>query len=232
MSRLQDRVKKTVQGVVTCEFPIKEKVKDEALSGKVMCTVFCDKKGMILLDFLKPRQTINSDRWLNHDAVTKLNAWTSRVRPDKKITFFLQYDNARPHTNVKTVKYIVSLGWTGLSLPLCSLGLVPSDFHLLRLKKDGLYGQQFPRYNDVIASVKQVTSSGADFYEHSVPALGHDQQKCIANVGDYWKTVLCSWEFALSNSVTVAFLSVVISMEINRRAFRVISVLTCGGKAK
>ena len=40
-----------VHGVVTCEFPIKEKVKDEALSGKVMCTVFWDKKGVILLDF-------------------------------------------------------------------------------------------------------------------------------------------------------------------------------------
>ena len=43
--------------------------------------------------------------------------------------------------------------------------------------------------------------------------------KCIATVGDCWKIVFCSWEFALSNSVIVLFISVVLSMEINRRCY-------------
>ena len=34
-----------------------------------------------------------------------------------------------------------------------------------------------------------------------------------------WKVVFCSWGFALSNSVTVLFASVVVSMEINRRQY-------------
>ena len=53
-----------VHGVETCEFPIEEKVQDAALSSKVMCTVFWDRKGVILLDFLEPGQTIKSDCYI------------------------------------------------------------------------------------------------------------------------------------------------------------------------
>ena len=35
----------------------------------------------------------------------------------------------------------------------------------------------------------------------------------------YWKTVFCSWEFALSNSVIVLFVAVAVSMEINRKHY-------------
>jgi len=41
--------------------PSKKKFKTLPSAGKVMCTVFWDRKGVILLDFLKPEQTINSD---------------------------------------------------------------------------------------------------------------------------------------------------------------------------
>jgi len=33
-------------------------------AGKVMWIVFWDRKGVILPDFLEPRQTINSDRYI------------------------------------------------------------------------------------------------------------------------------------------------------------------------
>ena len=49
--------------------------------------------------------------------------------------------------------------------------------------------------------------------------LVHHWWKYIANGGDCWKLVFCSWEFPLSNSVTVLFVSVVVSMEINRRHY-------------
>ena len=41
-------------------------------AGKVMCTVFWDRKGVILLDFLETGQTINSDRYIA--TLTKLKA--------------------------------------------------------------------------------------------------------------------------------------------------------------
>jgi len=43
-------------------FQLKKKLKMYPSAGKVMCTAFWDWKGVILLDFLEPRQTINSDR--------------------------------------------------------------------------------------------------------------------------------------------------------------------------
>jgi hypothetical protein len=46
---------------------------------QVMCTVFGENKGMILLDFLEPRQTINSDHYIT--ALIKPKAKISRVRP-------------------------------------------------------------------------------------------------------------------------------------------------------
>jgi hypothetical protein len=77
-------------------------------AGKVICTAFWDRKGVIVLDFLEPRQTINSDRYIG--TLTKLKVRISRVRPEKKTTFLLQYDNARPHTSLKTVEHIANLG--------------------------------------------------------------------------------------------------------------------------
>jgi len=151
--------------------PSKEKFKTQASAGKVMCTVFWDRKGVILLDFLEPGQTINSDRYIA--TLTKLKARISRVRPEKKTTFLLQHD-ARPHTSLKTVEHIASLGWTVLPHPPYSLDLAPSVFHLFGPMKDGLRGQHFPSNDAVVQAVKQwVTSAGADFYEGSMQALVH-----------------------------------------------------------
>jgi hypothetical protein len=54
-------------------------------AGKVTCTVYRDRKGVILLDFLEPEQNINSDRYIA--MLTKLKVRISRVRPKKKTTF-------------------------------------------------------------------------------------------------------------------------------------------------
>ena len=92
--------------------PSKKKFKTLLSVGKVMGTVFWARKGVILLDFLEPGQTINSDHYIV--TLTKLKARISRVRPEKRTTFLLQHDNTRPHTSLKTVEHIVKLGWTVL----------------------------------------------------------------------------------------------------------------------
>ena len=133
--------------------PSKKKFKMPPSAGKVMCTVFWDRKGVILLDFLELGQTINSYRY--SATLTKLKARISRVRPAKKTTFLPQNDNARPHTSLKTVEHIANLGWTVLPHPPYSLDLAPSDFHLFGPMKDGLRGQYFPNNDAVIQAVKQ-----------------------------------------------------------------------------
>ena len=152
--------------------PSKKKFKTLPSAGKVMCTVFWDRKGVILLDFLEPGQTINSDRYIV--TLTKLRARISRVRPEKKTTFLLQHDNARPHTSLKTVENIANLGWTVLPHPPYSPDLAPSNFHLFGPMKDGLRGQHFPSNDVIVRAVKQwATSAGADFYECGMQALVH-----------------------------------------------------------
>ena len=159
-------------------------VKDKPRSGR-LCTAVTPRNEE-RLDLDEPGQTINSDRYIA--TATKLKARISRVRPEKKTTFLLQHDNARPHASLKTVEHIVKLGWTVLPHPSYSLDLAPSDFHLFRPMKDGLCGQHFPSNNVIIAAVKQwTTSAGADFYERGVQALVHRWRKCIANGGDYVK---------------------------------------------
>jgi len=108
--------------------PSKKKFKMLPAAGKVMCTIFWDRKGVILLDYLEPGQTINCDCYIA--MLTKLKAQISRVRPEKKTVFLLQHVTARPHTSLKTTEHIVNLGWTVIPHPPYSLDLTPSDFHL------------------------------------------------------------------------------------------------------
>ena len=96
-------------------FPSKKKFKMQPSGGEVMCTVFCGSKGVILLDFLEPRQTMNSD--CSIAMMTELKASTSGVRSEKMTNFLLQCSNARPHTSLKITVCIANIGWTVLPHP-------------------------------------------------------------------------------------------------------------------
>lgn len=61
---------------------LKEEFQTQPSASQVMCTVFSDRKGVFLLDFLKPGQVVNSDCYIT--MLNKLKASTSRVRPEKK----------------------------------------------------------------------------------------------------------------------------------------------------
>ena len=54
-----------------------------------------------------------------------------------------------------------------------------------------------------------------DIHQHLLSIYG--DQKCVASGGDCWELVFCNQVFALSNSVIVLLVSIVVSMEINGR---------------
>ena len=116
-----------------------------------MRTVFWDRKRVFFLDFQLPEQ-INSDHYIM--MLTKLNAQTFGIKPEKKTTLLLQHNSARPHTSLRTMGNVSILGWTVLQHPQCSPDLVPSDFHLFGPMKGGLHEQHFPSNSAVIAAVK------------------------------------------------------------------------------
>jgi len=157
-------------------------VKDKPRSGRP-CTAVTPRNEERLDQLIRVNRRITTRELCTE--LTKLKARISRVRPEKKTTFLLQHDNARPHTILKTVEHIANLGWTVLPHPPYSPDLAPSDSHLFELMKDGLRGR-FPSNNAVVQAVQQwATSAGADFYECSMQALVHSWRKCIANGGNY-----------------------------------------------
>lgn len=72
----------------------KKKFKMQTSGDKMMCTVFWNMKGIILLGFLEPEFTVNYI-----ETSTKLKAWINWVRSKKRETFHLQHDNARPYAS-------------------------------------------------------------------------------------------------------------------------------------
>jgi histone-lysine N-methyltransferase SETMAR len=64
---------------------------------------------------------------------------------------------ASPHTSILTRETIAEFGWTDLPPPPYSPDLVPSDFHLFGLVKDGLCGKHFVSDNTVIVALKKMT---------------------------------------------------------------------------
>lgn len=74
------------------------------------------------------------DGKMNSDCYTvtpsKPKAWTTRVKPEKTISFLFQFNNTRPHISLKTMEHIVNLSWTAPPHSPYNSDLVSSQFHL------------------------------------------------------------------------------------------------------
>jgi histone-lysine N-methyltransferase SETMAR len=116
--------------------PTKKKFKTAHLAGKVMCTVFWDRKGVILVGFLEQGLTINAAHYV--ETLRKLKSRIALVWPEKKEHVLLQHNNARPHTALLTRECTAKFGWTVLPHPPYSPDLALSDFHLFGSMKGGL----------------------------------------------------------------------------------------------
>ena len=168
-----------------------EQVQWCALSLEVQWCALSFGIGVILLDFMEPRQTISSDCYVM--TLTKMKAQTSKVRSEEKATFLLQHNNTRLHTSLKMVEPTASLGWTVQPAP--PHRKAPSNFCLFGLMKDELCWQHFPN--------NEVAFTGAHCYKSSMQALLVTGKKHSYGWRLCWKRVFCNWEFALWNSATV-----------------------------
>jgi hypothetical protein len=131
-----------------------------------MCSVFWDRQGVLLVEFLPKSTTIN--------ALTKLR----RAIQNKRRGMFthgvvLLHDNARPHTAAQTQALIMSFGWEQMNHPpLYSPDLEPSDFHLFLHLKKFLAGQRFNNDDEVKRAVqKWLSSQAATFYDKGIQKL-------------------------------------------------------------
>jgi len=107
-----------------------------SISGKkIMASVFCDRKGILLVDFMPPGATINAAAYC--DTLTWLRwAIQNKRRGMLSHGMYLLHDNACPHSAHVTTALLEKFKWDKLDHPPYSPDLVPSNFHLfLHLKK-------------------------------------------------------------------------------------------------
>lgn len=152
---------------------------------KIMATVFWDRQGVLLIDFLERGATINSERYC--ETLRNLRREIQNKRRGKlSARIFFLHDNARPHTANRTQELLDSFKWQVFPHPPYSPDLAPSDFHLFPRMKTWLATQSFDDDEELRVRVtKWLRSQAADFYDEGISKLVHRYDKCLNLFGDY-----------------------------------------------
>ena len=109
--------------------PKRMKFKQAFSARKIMYTVFWDRQGVLLVEFLSQDTTINSAVYC--EKLKKLRrAIQNKVLGMLSATILLVHDNARSHSAAQTQDLITSFRWEQMDHPPYTPDLAPSDFHL------------------------------------------------------------------------------------------------------
>ena len=110
--------------------PRPKKIQVQKSAGKVLTLIFWDQFGIILIDYLPKRQTINAEYYSS--LLVQLKDILKEKRRGKftKMALFL-YNNVPVHQALATQKKLSYLGFYRLDHPSYSPDLVPSDYHLI-----------------------------------------------------------------------------------------------------
>lgn len=163
--------------------PIKARVR--ASAGKIMLTVFWDCKGIILVDFLPHKQTINAQYYIEiirrlRVAIVEKRRGLMTRRP------YLLHDNAPSHKAGIAQAAIRESGFHQLDHPPYSPDLAPSDFHLFPYLKKFLRGRHFANDEELIAAVNAwFEVQPTAFYRAGIEGVAARWNKCFAYGGDY-----------------------------------------------
>ncbi len=159
---------------------------------KVMVTVFFDRKGVVLIDFLPAGETINEEyyggilRTLKERVRRKrLELWGGRNEPHK---FLLHHDNASPHISVLTLAFIGSSGIDMIPHPPYSLDLAACDFFLFPRLKAELRGHKHRNVADLrVAITRTLEHLPVQNYSAAINSLPVRWMKCIKASGQYFE---------------------------------------------
>jgi len=136
-----------------------------------MCTVFWDRQGVLLVEFLPQGTTINSVVYC--ETLKKLRRSIRNKRHRMlSVNILLLHDNTRPHSAVQTQDLITSFKWEQMDHPRCSPDLAPSDYRLFLHPKKFLGGKRFDDDDDLKDAVqKWLTSQAAGGYTKTCAQL-------------------------------------------------------------
>ncbi|UYV80174.1 PPP6R2 [Cordylochernes scorpioides] len=203
------------------------KFKQTLSAGKLMATVFWDRKGLLLCDFMRLGTTINSDRYCK--TLKQLRRAIQNKRRGmltKGVRF--HHDNARPHTARQTTALIEEFEWELVSHPPYSPDVAPSDFHFFPELKKNLGGTQFQDDDELEEAVlgfyvarRQSSSTLGSIRKKTVkqsPVVDQqDRTKERLSLHVVQAMIIMQFEFALTNVPeplkTPAAVAAVIQME-------------------
>lgn len=165
--------------------PRSTKTRRKQSAGKVMATLFFDKNGPILLEFMPKGTTINADRYL--DTLMKLHqAVRNRRRGMLSRKPVLLHDNARPHVARVTQSMITTLNFTQIRHPPYSPDLSPCDFAIFGPLKMALQGRTFNSDEEVEKAVTEwVNNAGGEMWFRAIYDLVPRWNKCVDRLGEY-----------------------------------------------
>ena len=132
--------------------PTKMKFKQTTSTRKIMCTVFWDRKGVLLVDLLPQGSTINAG--VCCDTLQKLCCVIqNKRRGTLSRGVVMIHDNTHPHTATITQNLITTFLCEQFDHPPCSPDLGPSDFHVFMHLKSFLAGRWFHNDSEVKETV-------------------------------------------------------------------------------
>ena len=100
-----------------------------------MCTVFCDRRGILLVDFLTRGEMMNAERYC--ETLQKLRwAIQKKWRGLLNAGVVQLHGNARPHSVRRSTYLLQKFSWEVFNHPPYSPDLTPSDFHFYYISRN------------------------------------------------------------------------------------------------
>ena len=165
--------------------PKRKKFKQMFSTRKITCTVFWDRRGVLLVEFLPQDTTVNPAVYCETLKKLKLAIQNKRCQM-LSATVLLLHDNAQPHSAAGTQDLITSFKWEHMDHPLYSPDLVPSAYHLFLHLKKFLGSKRFDDDDDLKDAVqKWLTSQAAASCEEGIQKLVPRYDKCLNNGSEY-----------------------------------------------
>jgi histone-lysine N-methyltransferase SETMAR len=159
--------------------------REQRSAGKILLSLFWDREGVLLMDYLPTGRTINGEYYAT--LIGRLRSAIKEKRRGKLSRgVSLLQDNAPAHTSKLAKVAIRDAGFDLLNHPAYSPDIAPSDYHIFSNLKKHLRGKYFKEDADVIAAVDAFFSTQTEeFFSAGINNLPGRWQRVIDASGAY-----------------------------------------------
>ncbi len=168
--------------------PRPKTLRPDCFGRKTMLTLFCDAKGVILIDFLQPGAAITAEEYCR--TMLKLKDAIRRKRPQlwKGRRFLIHHDNTSPHTADDTQLLMEKWGMKILDHPPYSPDLTPCDFSFFPKLKADLRGRRFTNVAELQKEARHLLfKMDKQVFIDTMHDIVTRWQKCVKAEGAYFE---------------------------------------------